>query len=115
MPEDRRGPISLAVAVTANLKEMGTDQEGTARLAVFGNEVFANNQYISQYFNRDMLLNTIGWLGGEEGLISVRTRTLRASRVQFTAEQGTAIFYLSVLILPEILLIVGLGVWWSRK
>ena len=113
--EDRRGPISLAVAVTANLKEMGIDQEGTARLAVFGNEVFANNQYISQYFNRDMLLNTIGWLGGEEGLISVRTRTLRASRVQFTAEQGTAIFYLSVLILPEILLIVGLGVWWSRK
>ena len=113
--EDRRGPISLAVAVTANLKEMGTDQEGTARLAVFGNEAFANNQYISQYFNRDMLLNTISWLGGEEGLISVRPRTLRASRVQFTAEQGTAIFYLSVLILPEILLIVGLGVWWSRK
>lgn len=113
--QDRRGPISLAVAVTANLKEMDAEQEGTARLAVFGNAMFANNQYLNQYFNRDFLLNTISWLGGEEELISIRPRTMRASRVQFTQEQGTAIFYLSVLILPEILLIAGLAVWWSRR
>jgi len=52
---------------------------------------------------------------GEEGLISVRAHTIRASRVQFTTEQGTAIFYLSVLIFPELLLIVGLAVWWQRR
>ena len=113
--QDRRGPISLAVAVTANLNEMDAEQEGIARLAVFGNAMFANNQYLNQYFNRDFLLNTISWLGGEEELISIRPRTMRASRVQFTQEQGTAIFYLSVLILPEILLIAGLAVWWSRR
>ena len=113
--QDRRGPISLAVAVTANLKEMGGEEDGTARLAVFGNALFANNQYIGQYFNRDLVLNTISWLVGEEGLISIRPATLRASRAQFTPEQGNAIFYLSVLILPEILLITGIAVWWSRK
>ncbi len=113
--QDRRGPISLAVALTANLKAMGAEQEGNARLAVFGNADFANNQYIHQYFNRDVLLNTVSWLGGEEDLISVRPRTLRSSRVQFTQEQGEAIFYLSVLILPEILLLAGLAVWWSRR
>jgi ABC-type uncharacterized transport system involved in gliding motility auxiliary subunit len=112
---DRKGPISLAVAVTANLKDMGADHDGTARLVVFGDAVFADNQYINQYFNRDLLLNTVGWLVGEEGLISVRARTIRASRVQFTAEQGTVIFYLSVLILPELLLIAGLAVWWQRR
>ncbi|HKA53803.1 MAG TPA: Gldg family protein [Candidatus Binatia bacterium] len=112
---DRKGPISLAVAVTANLKDMGADHDGTARLVVFGDAVFADNQYINQYFNRDLLLNTVGWLVGEEGLISVRPRTIRASRVQFTAEQGTVIFYLSVLILPELLLIAGLAVWWQRR
>jgi hypothetical protein len=111
---DRKGPISLAVAVTANLKEMGVGQDGTARLVVFGDAVFANNQYISQYFNRDLLLNSISWLVGEEGLLSIRPRTIRASRVQFTAEQGTAIFYLSVLILPEFLLIAGVAGWWRR-
>jgi ABC-type uncharacterized transport system involved in gliding motility auxiliary subunit len=113
--QDRKGPVSLAVAVTANLKEIGNEQDGTARLVVFGNAVFANNQFIGQYFNRDLLLNAMSWLVGEEGLISVRARTLRASRVQFTAEQGTLIFYLSVLILPELLLIAGLAVWWQRR
>lgn len=113
--QDRRGPISLAVAVTANLKEMGLDKDGVSRIAVFGNAVFANNQFIGQYFNRDLLLNTISWLVGEEGLISVRARTMRASRVQFTAQQGALIFYLSVLILPELLLIAGLAVWWQRR
>lgn len=113
---DRKGPISLAVAVTANLKEMGVEKEkaSISRLVVFGDAVFANNQYIGQYFNRDLLLNSVGWLIGEEGLLSIRSRTIRASRVQFTAEQGTAIFYLSVLVLPELLLIAGLAVWWRR-
>jgi ABC-type uncharacterized transport system involved in gliding motility auxiliary subunit len=112
---DRHGPISLVVAVTANLKEMGLDHDGTSRLVVFGNAVFANNQFLGQYFNRDLIMNTINWLGGEEGLISVRAHTMRASRVQFTAQQGTLIFYLSVLILPELLLIAGLAVWWQRR
>jgi len=113
--KDRKGPVSLAVAVTANLKDMGAGQDGSARLVVFGDAVFANNQYIGQYFNRDLLLNSVSWLIGEEGLISVRPRTIRASRVQFTAEQGTLIFYLSVLVLPELLLIAGLAVWWRRS
>jgi ABC-type uncharacterized transport system involved in gliding motility auxiliary subunit len=112
---DRKGPISLAVAVTANLKEMGVGQDETSRIVVFGDAVFANNQYIGQYFNRDLLLNSISWLVGEEGLLSIRPRTIRASRVQFTAEQGTTIFYLSVLVLPELLLIAGLAVWWRRS
>ena len=113
--QDRRGPVSLAVAITANLKDMGLDKDGVSRLAVFGNAVFANNQFIGQYFNRDLLMNTMSWLIGEEGLISIRARTMRASRVQFTAQQGTRIFYLSVLILPELLLIAGLAVWWRRR
>ena len=113
--QDRKGPISLAAAVTADLKEMGEELEETARLVVFGNAGFANNQGIGQYFNRDLLLNTISWLVGEEELISIRPRTLRASKIQLTPEQGTTVFYLSVLILPEILLIAGLASWWRRR
>ena len=112
---DRKGPISLATAVTVELKEIGQELEDTARMVVFGNAGFANNQFIGQYFNRDLLLNTVSWLVGEEELISIRPRTIRASRVQLTADQGTTVFYLSVLILPEILLIAGLATWWRRR
>lgn len=112
---DQKGPISLAVAVTAGAQAVDGKTDGATRLAVFGNAQFANNQLIGQYFNRDLLLNTLNWLIGEEGLMSIRAATLRSSRVQFSTEQARMIFYLGVLILPEILLIAGLAVWWKRQ
>jgi ABC-type uncharacterized transport system involved in gliding motility auxiliary subunit len=66
-------------------------------------------------FNHDLLLNAFGWLGSQEELLSIRPRSLRASRVQFTRDEATAIFYLSVLLVPEALLIAGLAVWWRRS
>jgi ABC-type uncharacterized transport system involved in gliding motility auxiliary subunit len=111
---DPKGPISIAVAVDANLKTLGTG-EGDARLVVVGTAKFADNRNINQFFNRDFFLNAVGWLGSQEELISIRPRTVRASRIHFSADQATVIFYLSVLVLPEILLVAGLAVWWRRS
>jgi gliding motility-associatede transport system auxiliary component len=113
-PDDLKGPVSIAVAVDANLKQLGTG-DGDARLVVFGTAGFADNKYLNMLFNRDLFLNTFGWLGSQEELLSIRPRTLRASRVQFSQDQATVIFYLSVLVLPELLLIAGLAVWWRRS
>lgn len=113
---DTRGPVSIGVAVEADLKEMGVADEGDARLAVFGSIEFAENQHFEgTFFNRDLLLNTVGWLVGQTDLLSIRPRTMRASRVNFSQEEGTVIFYLSVLVLPELLLLAGLTVWWRRE
>ena len=115
-PNDRKGPVPIAVAVVADTKLMGTPDGKQARLAVFGSTEFADNQHLEgTYFNRDLFLNTVGWLVGESDLLSIRPRALRASRVSFTEREGTAIFYLSVLVLPELLLLIGLTVWWRRE
>jgi len=114
-PADIKGPVPIAVAVEATLKAMGAAKDGTARLAVFGSVEFAANRTLDSFYNRDLLMNTIGWLVGESDLVSIRPRGLRASRVRFTQGQGTLIFYLSVLILPELLLLAGLAVWWRRE
>lgn len=111
---DIKGPVSIAVAVTADLKQLGMG-EGEARLVVFGTAGFADNRNINMLFNRDLFLNSFGWLASQEELLSIRPRTVRASRVQFSEEQATAIFYLSVLVIPELLLIAGLAVWWRRS
>jgi ABC-type uncharacterized transport system involved in gliding motility auxiliary subunit len=112
---DRQGPVAVAAVVDAKLKEMGVG-DGETRLAVFGSVEFADNRNLEgTYFNRDLVLNTINWLVGESDLVSIRAKTVRASRVQFTQEQGTIIFYLSVLVIPELLLIAGLVVWWRRE
>jgi ABC-type uncharacterized transport system involved in gliding motility auxiliary subunit len=114
-PEDKKGPISVAVAVSANLKKLGGEKEGDARLVVVGSGGFANNRFISVFFNRDFFLNVANWLVGQEEMISIRPRSIRSSRVQLTESEGNMVFYLSFLILPEILLILGLGVWWRRR
>ena len=113
---DRKGPLPIAVAVDAELKLMGGPDGKQARLAVFGSTEFADNQHLEgTYFNRDLFLNTVGWLVGQSDLLSIRPRSLRASRVSFTEAEGTAIFYASVLVLPELLLLIGLAVWWRRE
>ena len=114
-PEDKKRPISVGVAVTANLKKLGVERDGDARLVVLGTAGLANNRSIKIFFNRDFFLNAVNWLAGQEEMISLRPRSIRPSQVQLTEGQGAAIFYLSFLILPEILLIIGLGVWWRRR
>jgi ABC-type uncharacterized transport system involved in gliding motility auxiliary subunit len=113
---DRKGPVSIAVVVEGQLKELGAEAEGVGRLAVFGSVQFAENRnFEGTFFNRDLFLNTVGWLVGQSDLMSIRPRSMRASTVRFSQEEGTSIFYLSVLVLPELLLIAGLAVWWRRE
>jgi ABC-type uncharacterized transport system involved in gliding motility auxiliary subunit len=113
---DTKGPVPIAVVVNADLKQMAGGKEGTTRLAVYGSVEFASNREVEgTYYNRDLLLNTVEWLVGQADLLSIRPRAVRASRIQFTADQVTVIFYLSVLIIPELLLIAGLAVWWRRE
>jgi ABC-type uncharacterized transport system involved in gliding motility auxiliary subunit len=108
--------VPIAVAVDADLKLMGVPDGKEARLAVFGSTEFADNRNLEgTYFNRDLFLNTVGWLGGQSDLLSIRPRAVRASRVSFTEREGTLIFYLSVLLVPELLLLTGLIVWWRRE
>jgi ABC-type uncharacterized transport system involved in gliding motility auxiliary subunit len=114
-PEDKKGPISVAVAVSANLKKIGIENAGEAKVVAVGSAAFANNRYIHIFFNRDFFLNAANWLVGQEEMISIRPRSVRSSRLQLTEGEGAAIFYLSFLILPEILLIIGLSVWWRRR
>lgn len=113
--KDIKGPVSLAVAVTGKHKEMGFGKEGETKLIVVGDSDWATNQFVSQLFNRDLLLNMMNWLGGQEELISIRPRAISASRAQLTPDESRRIFYLAVLIMPETLLLLGLTVWWRRS
>jgi len=122
---DRKGPLSVAVAVKAKLKDMGVQPpaagEGKkaadeARLVVVGTPKFADNQELAQFrLNGDLFLNAIGWLVGQEELVSIRSRSVRASRAQLTGNQALQVFYLSVLIVPQLLIATGIGVWWRRR
>jgi ABC-type uncharacterized transport system involved in gliding motility auxiliary subunit len=116
---DIKGPVSIGVAVTANLKELGlTPPEGVteARLVVFGTPMLIDNQQLAQSpLNGDLFLNAVGWLVGQEELVSIRTRSVRASRAELTPAQAARVFYLSVFIIPQLLIALGIWVWWRRR
>lgn len=112
--KDRKGPITVADVVTADLKQLSWGA-GAARMLVFGDTEFANNQYLDNFFNRDFFMNSADWLVGETNAISIRPRTMRASRFALTVAQFSVVFALSVLLLPELLIIAGITVWWRRR
>ena len=111
---DRKGPLSIAAAATVDVARL-ENAESDSRLVAFGSDQFVNNKNINNLFNRDLILNAIGWAVGEEQLVAIRARTVRASAVQLTDAQVDTIFYLSVLVLPELLLLAGIAVWARRR
>jgi ABC-type uncharacterized transport system involved in gliding motility auxiliary subunit len=119
--EDLGGPVSIAVALTVQAKgapdeeaEEG-DEEKESRVVIFGDAAFIDNEHIAKMYNADLFLNTVNWLAEEEELISIRPKTTRGSRVLMTPQETRDIFYMSVLILPEALLLFGLAIWWRRR
>jgi ABC-type uncharacterized transport system involved in gliding motility auxiliary subunit len=102
------------MAVDGNLEQLGLGK-GDARIVVYGSAEFADNQYATTFFNRDFFVNSADWLIGEENSISIRPRAIRASRFRLTTGQFSIVFAFSVLLLPELLLIAGIVVWWERR
>jgi len=123
---DVQGPISLAVAVSAPVKDApkpptppadGSDEPKTpeTRIVVIGDSDFAANSFLGTGGNRDMFLNTVNWLAQQENLISVRPRNPEERRITLTAGQDRMIFWFTVLVVPGLILLVGVQTWWRRR
>ena len=123
--DDLRGPVPIAVVGLVDLGSGGSgdgepgddaaENAGEARIAVFGDADFASNELIEAYRNRDLFVNTVNWLVGDIEAISIRPVRSRASRFQPTAQEFERIRVLSLLALPELLAILGVITWWTRR
>jgi ABC-type uncharacterized transport system involved in gliding motility auxiliary subunit len=122
----KRGPISV-VAVTAvevnlgdnkvkdNKAGDGQDSLKTwGKILVVGDSDFASNKFLKAG-NKDFLLNMLNWLAEENILISVRRKEPGLTPLLLTAVQGKIVFWLSVVIVPSLLLVTGLGVTARRR
>jgi ABC-type uncharacterized transport system involved in gliding motility auxiliary subunit len=82
---------------------------------VFGDADFASNEFIDAYSNRNLFVNSVNWLIGDVEAISIRPNQSRASRFQLSAEQFRTIRMLSLFVLPEVIAVLGVFTWWSRR
>ena len=119
---DKAGPISIAAAVSAPVGDAkpAPEGEGSAprpetRLVVFGDSDFASNMLFRAGGNRDLFMNTLGWLSQQENLISIRPKAPSDRRLTMNAAQQSMVTWFSLLIMPLAIFATGVYAWWRRR
>ena len=117
---DKKGPIPLASAVSAPSGEAAKPGDAGAakpetRVVVVGDSDFAANAGLGIQGNKDLFMNTIGWLSQQENLISIRPKEANDSRITLTATQQNNITWLSLLLIPACIFGAGVYTWWRRR
>jgi len=121
--------VSLAVAVSGPptdapaaatppavpAKEGEEPKKVEARVVAFGDSDFATNSVLGVQGNRELFLNAVNWLAQQENLIAIRPRDPQDRRITITADQQRRIFYITVLIVPGLILLAGVQTWWRRR
>jgi len=137
-PTDKRGPLSMGVALTitpekpASSSSNGADKkEGVSdkaeekkeeektpqgRAVVVGDSDFILNTLVgAPVGNKDLFLNMVSWVAEDEDLIAIRPREAEDRRVELNAQQQKNVAWLALLIFPAVFIVAGVYVWWERR
>ena len=98
----------------ANAAAGSTPGKPQTRIVVIGDSDFASNAAVGIQGNSDLFVNINNWLAQQEDLISIHARDEGDRRISLSADQQRRIAWMSLLLLPG--LILGSGVFaWSRR
>jgi hypothetical protein len=125
---DKKGPVTIAAAVSA-AAEAGQEpkpasdaaakddesQKPETRVVVFGDSDFASNYALGIQGNRDLFMNSLGWLSQQENLISIRPKESADRRLTMTSNQQLRVALLVLLVIPLLVLGTGVYTWWRRR
>ncbi|HEX7951717.1 MAG TPA: GldG family protein [Burkholderiales bacterium] len=136
--KDKAGPLTLMVAVNRRPEFVASTEAvtrtqpatplappatnsapaasgATSRIAVIGDSDFATNSFFHILGNGTLFLNTVNYLAAQENLIGLEPRTYDLPRVDLTNRQMKATFFLSIILIPALMAVVGIAVWWRRR
>lgn len=110
---DLPGPVPVAA-----IARLGDTSETSGSLVVVGDGEFATNLYVGTLGNRDFFLNLAHLAGRAEALIAARHEVMPGgtfSRLHLTAPQARTLFWVSVIVLPGGILLLGALIGWRRR
>ncbi len=123
--EDKKGPLTLAVAVeevdnppTEDLPPGFEDPNKRVknRAVIIGTSEMGINGLVKQPIgNRDFILNSLNWVTQTDQLISTRPRIEERRTLFLTPTESNFVFYSSFIFFPLVLLGLGALVWWTRR
>ncbi len=116
---DKPGPIALAAAVNAAAPDAPAPSAGQSkpetRVVVFGDSDFASNLALGVQGNRDFFLNAVNWLAQQENMIAIRAKEPTDRRLTMTAAQQQIVYWLSLIVIPGLIILAGIQTWWRRR
>jgi ABC-type uncharacterized transport system involved in gliding motility auxiliary subunit len=86
-----------------------------SRIVVIGDSDFATNSFFHILGNGTLFLNTVNYLTSKENLIGLEPRTYDLPHVNLTNRQMKGTFFLSIVFVPALMALIGIGVWWRRR
>jgi ABC-type uncharacterized transport system involved in gliding motility auxiliary subunit len=113
---DQPGPNTLMVIALRRLAAPDGAPEGPrSRIAVVGDSDFATNSFFHIMGNGALFLNTVNYLAAQENLIGLQPRGADLPRINLTNRQMKGTLFLSVILVPAVLALVGTAVWWRQR
>jgi ABC-type uncharacterized transport system involved in gliding motility auxiliary subunit len=103
------GPIAIAAALE---RAVGDRQQ---RVVVVGNGHFLSNAFIGNGGNRDLGVNMVNWLAGDERMIVIQPRGAGDSRIDIDQVTLYLIAFCFLVVLPLAFMVAGFAIWWRRR
>jgi ABC-type uncharacterized transport system involved in gliding motility auxiliary subunit len=110
-PKNKKGPMPIAAAGSYNTGK----ENAQGRFVVVGSSAWAANSFIKFNGNRDLALNAMNWLSSDEDLISIRPKEREDRRITMTRAQLNWVRITSQFVLPLLVIVAGVSVWWGRR
>jgi ABC-type uncharacterized transport system involved in gliding motility auxiliary subunit len=109
---DAAGPFAImeTLEVPAGQKK--------ARIVMVGTTGFAENKVLppsSNAANLELALGTFQWLAREDALISLPPKPPRALPLTLTQQDQSTIIFITVFLMPGLVVFAGMLVWWRRR
>ena len=105
--EERPSPLQPGAQPDARIKN--------SRVIVAGDSDFATNSFFHILGNGTLFLNGVNYLAAQENLIGLEPRTFDLPRVNLSNRQMKGTFVLSIILIPALMAVIGIVVWWRRR
>lgn len=112
---DRELALTLDGEAPPSTKEAAPTPKAGGRLLVVGDVDFATNALVDEMSNRDLFLNAISWLAGEEAQVSVRTNEGGQAGLSMNLIEGLLVWLTSLIFVPLLALGGAIATWRKRR
>ena len=114
---DIKGPVSVVAYSRKLIKNNNQNDKKKIEgyIIAFGDSDFVTNSMYQTQGNKDIFLNSINFLANRGEMITIRPKQQESVYLTMTAKQGRIIFFISLLLIPLIVIFIGLYINIQRR